>query len=230
MVTNRRTTLGFGALALLSTLSACSTRPPLPEAGGWHGVRLPGKAPTRYQRAFHEGRWAVEAVADRSVSLWRQRLDLPPDRLGEVSFSWWAPAVVKGASVTDPGRDDAVARVVFGFDGDRSRLSARVRAQFELAQLLTGEEPPYATLMYVYDSEAAVDTLVTSARSERIRKWVLDSGSEGLGRWRDHRRDIAADFETAFGEAPGPLRSVAFMTDGDNTQQQVRAWYGAVSV
>ena len=59
---------------------------------------------------------------------------------------------------------------------------------------------------------------------------LLDSGSEGLGRWRDHRRDLAADFETAFGEAPGPLRSVAFMTDGDNTQQQVRAWYGAVSL
>jgi hypothetical protein len=230
MPISRRTTLGLSALAAVGALSACSTRPPPPDASGWQPMRLPGKSPTRYQPAFHDGRWAVEAWADRSVSLWRRRLDLPAERVAEVAFSWWAPALVAGASVTDASRDDAVARVVFGFEGDRSRLSARARAQFELAQLLTGEEPPYATLMYVFDSEAPVGTVATSTRSERIRKWVLDSGPEALGRWRDHRRDLAADFAQAFGEPPGPLRSVAFMTDGDNTQQQVRAWYGPVTV
>ena len=92
--------------------------------------------------------------------------------------------------------------------------------------MLTGEEPPYATLMYVWDTHAPIDTLVTSPRTDRIRKWVLDSGPAELGRWRDHRRDLRADFVQAFGEAPGRLRSVALMTDADNTGGSARAWYG----
>ena len=63
-----------------------------------------------------------------------------------------------------------------------------------------------------------------------IRKIVIDSGTGQLRRWRDHRRDLAADFRLAFGEEPGPLVSVAFMTDSDNTRSQARAWYGAVEL
>ena len=47
-------------------------------------------------------------------------------------------------------------------------------------------------------------------------------------RWRDHRRDLAADFRRAFGEAPGPLTSMAVMTDSDNNRASARTWYGPV--
>ena len=47
-----------------------------------------------------------------------------------------------------------------------------------------------------------------------------------LGRWLDYRRDVRADFEQAFGEAPGALTAVGLMTDADNTRGRTRAWYG----
>jgi hypothetical protein len=97
---------------------------------------------------------------------------------------------------------------------------------FELAELLTGEPPPFATLMYVWEGSAPLESVIVNPRSDRIRKIVVDSGPAMLGRWRDHQRSIATDFERAYGEAPGALRSIALMTDSDNTGGSARTWYG----
>lgn len=221
----RRLVLGASA----ALLAGCASPPR--DARDWHDLPLPGKRASRYRWVRKDGRDALEAVADRSASLWRRRVQLPAAQLGQVEFSWWVGRLLSGASVSDVDSEDAVARVIFGFDGDHRRLSARTRAQFELASLLTGEAPPYATLMYVWDSHQPplpLETVVTNPRSDRIRKIVVDSGPEQLGRWREHRRDLRADFERAFGEPPGDLVSVALMTDADNTGGQAQTWYGPV--
>ncbi len=208
-------------------LASCASRQP--DAGAdWHGVRLPGKLETRYHWEHKSGRRALAAQAKASASMWRRRLDIPPGQLGEVSFSWWVDALIAGANVSQAEHADAPARVMFGFGGDRSRLSQRNRMMFELAQALTGEEPPYATLVYVWANQAPLESVVVNPRSDRIRKIVADSGSDQLGRWRDHHRHLARDFRRAFGEDPGPLQSVAVMTDADNTRSAAQAWYGPV--
>ena len=68
--------------------------------------------------------------------------------------------------------------------------------------------------------------LITSPRTDRIRKLVVQSGSKQLNQWLDYERDIRADFERAFGEAPGALVGIGIMTDSDNTRTTTRAWYG----
>ena len=170
------------------------------------------------------------ADSERSASLWRKRVSVEPQRVREVSFSWWVPELIATANLSMPEREDTPARVLFGFDGDIGRLPLRTRMQFELLQALTGEMPPYATLMYVWDPQLPVGTVVVSQRSDRIRKIVVDSGAAELRRWRDHRRDLAADFRLAFGEEPGRLTSIAYMTDSDNTRSQARCWYGPVQL
>lgn len=218
-------------LCLAALLAGCATTtPPPPAADGWQALKLPGKKATRYSWTEKDGRPALEAASERSASIWRKRLDPALESVGEVSFSWWAQGLIPHASVADIEREDAVARVIFGFDGDIDKLPMRTRMKFELAQALTGESPPYATLMYVWDSQLPVGTVVINPRSDRIRKIVVDSGPAELRRWRDHRRDLAADFRLAFGEAPGPLMSMAVMTDSDNSRASARTWYGVVEL
>ena len=84
--------------------------------------------------------------------------------------------------------------------------------------------------MYVWDAQAPVGTVIVNPRTDRIRKIVVDSGSHHLRRWRDHRRDLVADFKLAFGEDPGPLVSIAVMTDSDNTRSRATSWYGPVGL
>lgn len=219
-----------GLVALgAALLSGCSHTPIAPpDAEGWQAQLLPGKRATRYAWTSKEGRPALHAESRQSASLWRKRLTPAAAAPAEVQFSWWVHDVLSEASVADPSIEDAPARVVFGFDGDRSRLSPRNRMLFDLAETLTGEMPPFATLMYVWDAELPVGTVVISPRTDRIRKIVVDSGRGELRRWRDHRRNLRQDFERAFGEAPGPLMSVALMSDSDNTQGEAQAWYGPV--
>ncbi len=205
--------------------------PQQPDAqGDWHSVALPGKKQTEYQAGHHQGRHAVRAHAEHAASMWRRKLSVPAHSLGEVSFSWWVEQKPSNASVADAAREDSAARVMFAFEGDVSALPARTRALFELAEALTGERPPFATLMYVWDATAPVGTVIVNSRSDRIRKIVVDSGTAHLGRWRDHRRNLADDYRLAFGETAGNLTSMALMTDSDNTRSTARTWFGDVKL
>ncbi len=219
------------SLCTAAVLAGCATTAsPPPAAEGWQPLKLPGKALTRYNWTEKDGRPALEAASERSASIWRKKLEPALEQVGDVSFSWWVQTLIPEASVADIDREDAVARVIFGFGGDIDKLPLRTRMRFELAQALTGEVPPYATLMYVWDSKLPVGTVVINPRSDRIRKIVVDSGPAELRRWRDHRRNLAADFRLAFGEAPGPLTSMAVMTDSDNNRASARTWYGVVEL
>lgn len=216
---------------LTATLVACSgPRPMHSAAGDWHDVALPGKESTRYSRVTKDGRVAIEAHSKQSASMWRRHVHRQPETLGQVSFSWWVQDLVEQGNVAITAQEDAPARVLFAFQGDTTRLPARTRALYDLAEAITGERPPYATLMYVWDATAPVGTVIINPRSDRIRKIVVDSGPQQLRRWREHRRDLAADFKLAFGEAHGPLAAVAFMTDSDNTKSSARSWYGPLEL
>ena len=226
--------LHFAAVGLVALLSACAVVPapdPLSASGeAWSVQRLPGKRITEYTQAVRGGHRCTQARANRSASLWRRGLRLEPAAWRNLQFSWWVDSLSPQATVAEVDRDDASARLVLAFDGDASRLSPRNQMLFELAHTLTGEAPPYATLMYVWDASAPVGTIITNGRSDRIRKIVVESGPERLQHWRHYERDAQADFLAAFGEPAGTLIGLAYMTDADNTQAQVEACYGPATL
>ncbi|MHB1123149.1 MAG: DUF3047 domain-containing protein [Ramlibacter sp.] len=192
----------------------------------WRHQPFPGKAPTQFKYAREDGRHAVSVTASSSASMLRRRLRIEPADLGSVVFSWKVPALIADADMASGESDDAPVRVMLVFDGDRSRFSARDAMLSELMRALTGEEMPYATLMYSWCSRREAGTVVTNARTSRVRTVVVESGPQKLNRWLDYRRNVRADFERAFGEPPGALVGVAIMSDSDNTRSLARAWYG----
>ena len=193
----------------------------------WQPFLLPGKRPTAYSAQADSRGWVLHAASDASASIYRRPLRIESADLGDVSFSWKVTALPTGGDVREVDSGDAV-RVMLAFDGDHSRLGVRDRMMFDLMQALTGEPPPFATLMYVWNARACADTVVIHKRSDRVRKIVLESGPEHLGQWRQYRRNVRADYRLAFGEEPGPLVGVAVMTDSDNTQSRAEAWYGEI--
>lgn len=196
----------------------------------WAEFALPGKRRTTYVADVEEGRQVVHAHASSSASMLRRSLRVHPQDIAGIEFSWRAMSLIPDADFSQADAADSPVRIVLAFDGDRGRLSNRNRMLFDLAQALTGEPPPFATLMYVWDNRAATETLFHSARTDRVRKIVVQSGTEGCGRWLHYRRDVVADYRRAFGEDPGALIGVALMSDTDNTQSTVHASYGEVRV
>lgn len=196
----------------------------------WTVFPMPGKVFSPFEPVHHAGRAALRVQASSSVSILRQRMEPALPSVGRLSFAWTADALPPTVDVVQGRRDDAVVRVLLSFDGDRSRLSPRVHRLSEMSRLLTGEDLPYATLVYVWSDAHPPGTVLNNSRTDRVRKLVLDSGTQHLGQWRDHERDVRADFVQVFGEEPGPLLAVALMTDTDNTRSQAQAWYGALQL
>jgi hypothetical protein len=184
----------------------------------------------QHRATLHDGRHAVRSESSAAASMLRETLRVEAADLGKVSFSWKVPALIGTADLMQADYSDSPVRVVLAFEGDRSMFSAKNAMLSELALTLTGEPLPYATLMYVWGTNRAPGSIIVSHRTDRIRKLVLESGPQHLGRWLDYERDIKADFEKAFGEAPGALVGIGIMTDTDNTRGQTLAWYGPVSL
>ena len=222
----RRALAWLIAATAVPLMSACSTAPRQPVGREeWHDVPLPGKARTSYRwEAQREGQVLV-ARADSSASMYRKRLAHPLQTVNDVEFAWWAQALPLGGDVASAEASDSAARVMFAFGGDHAKLSSRNHLMFELARVLTGETPPFATLAYVWDAHAPVGRLVVHPRSDRVRKIVVESGRDGLRQWRRYRRNLVADYRLAFGESPGPLLAIAVMTDSDNTRSQLTTRY-----
>jgi hypothetical protein len=204
--------------------SGAQTHPP--RGSGWNHIAFPGKQATKFSYARKDGRDTVAVLAASSASVLRSKIRIEPKDLGNVRFSWKVPELIAGADMALRDADDSPVRVVLAFEGDRSRFSARDGMLSELMLTLTGDEMPYATLMYVWCNKREPGALIAGPRTDRIRKLVVQSGSKQLNQWLDYERDIRADFERAFGEAPGALVGIGIMSDSDNTRTTARAWYG----
>lgn len=194
----------------------------------WRQLDFPGKAATRFSYVHQDGRHAVSVQAASSASVLRKKVRIEPAQLGTLKFSWKVPQLIAGADLALREGDDSPVRIVLAFEGDRSRFSGRDAMLSELLQTLTGEQMPYATLMYVWSNRRSPGTFIASPRTDRVRMLVVESGSGHLDQWLDYERDLRADYMRAFGEAPGALIGIGLMTDSDNTRSTARAWYGPV--
>lgn len=215
---------GAGLAATPWTLASSAA----PDGPAWKHYKLPCKQPSQFSYVRKDGRDAMVANSKSSASMVRQVMRIEPQELGSVRFSWKVPDLIAQADMALRETDDSPVRIVLAFEGDRSKFSPKNAMLSELARALTGEELPYATLMYVWCNTRQPGSVIINPRTDRIRKLVVESGTGKLKQWVDYERNIRADYEKAFGEAPGALVGIGIMTDSDNTRSTTQAWYGPV--
>lgn len=198
------------------------------EAGWRHQPFSALKRDTAYKIEQDGGRAVLQARADKSASLYVARLAAPMAVPGRLDWSWKTDALVPGADNRDKKREDAPLRVIVAFDGDPATLPEAERKRMKRAESLSGNKPPFATLMYLWSEQVAVDTVIPSAHTSQVKMLVVSSGASGLGQWQTIKRNLVADYRRAWGSEPGPLLGVAVMTDTDNTGTQAAGTYADV--
>ncbi len=196
----------------------------------WYHHLFPGKQATIFKARQLDGRNAIEANAISSASMLRRKVSVAAEDLGVVRFSWKVPALIAIADMAQRDLDDSPVRIVLAFEGDRSKFSTKNAILNELSLAVTGEEMPYAVMMYVWSKQRPLGTVINSPRTDRIRKLVVEADSEHLNQWQDYERNIKADFERLYGEPPGALLGMGIMTDTDNTHTTTQSWYGPLQV
>ena len=142
--------------------------------------------------------------ANASASALGVELDIEPDQ----RLSWrWAveqlPNLGEHSEQSKSG-DDFGARVYVVRKGSFGLLSTQ-------------------SLVYVWSQSQPPGTLWPSPYTSKVMMMAVQPESFQLGDWYGVERDLAADWQAAFGKTLDGLDAVALMVDADNTQSQARA-------
>jgi hypothetical protein len=198
------------------------------EVGWAHHPFSKLKRDTVYTLAQEDGSTVLRASADRSASLYVAAFKPAAGVPAALSWRWKTDALVPGADNRDKAREDAPVRVIVVFDGDHSTLPESEQKHFKRAKRFSGRDPPYATLMYIWSEQVAVDSVIASAHTSQVKMLVAAAGTSGLGRWQSLRRNLADDYRRAYGASPGLVLGIAVMTDTDNTGTKAVGQYADI--
>ena len=165
---------------------------------GWELKEFAGTSDIELVRA--DGRLALRLRSQSSAFALYRDVVVDPAVQPRLSWAWKVTRLPVDGDARDPARNDHAVGVYVVFPRWPSPVSTS------------------DVLGYVWDSAAPVDTVVTLSGASNVRFLVVASGREGLGQWREHQRDIARDYTTVFGGAPGRVGKLALMTDADHTR------------
>ena len=185
---------------------------------------------TEYVLVADEGTVVLRATSHNAASFVAAHTEFDPHQFPMLSWRWKVVQGIPAAVTTEQSKEDAPVRLMIAFAGDTSKLSFKERTAAAAAQSISGQPLPYATLMYIWGSKVAVDSITTSSRSSRIRMLAVAADDQGVGHWQSYTRNLVADFKRAFGEEPGKVTSIEIMTDTDNTGGDAQALYGDITV
>jgi Protein of unknown function (DUF3047) len=196
---------------------------------GWRPYRLARfKKPTQYSLVPYNGTVALRAQADASASGLQYDLSVDVHEFPWLSWHWKVPALIPGADNTQQHVEDSPARVIVTFEGGREKLPEAEQINYDLAKAMTGNDLPFATIMYIWENNLPEGTVIDHPMSTRIKFIVAASGSRDVNRWHERRVNVLEDFRRAFGEEPPRIRAVGLMSDSDNTGGQAVAYYGDI--
>ncbi|ODP31052.1 hypothetical protein A9762_07670 [Pandoraea sp. ISTKB] len=226
----------FAADPATGTASAAGPAVPFSKASpgsalptGWQNLPVvSGKKLTVYTVVADGKRNVIEANSTDSASALMAKGDgIDLNATPVVAWRWKVDKAIPGADNRASDKEDAPARLVFFFDGDKSQLSFGDRAAMTLAKA-GGEDLPYATLMYIWSNDAPVGGVIQNPHTDRVQMLVVAGGDASLGKWQTFSRNLAADYERVYKEKPGKLLGYGVFTDSDNTHASAHAWYGDV--
>jgi len=196
----------------------------------WHPLvfkRVPKN--TEYSLVEDGGRVVVRAEARAAASGLARRVRVDLGRYPVLHWSWKVTGLIDKADIRTKRGDDCPARLYVTFEYDPSRVGWLDRAKFNALRLVYGEYPPIAALSYIWDGREPRGSFVPNAFTARAVMIVVESGASRVGQWVDEHRDVAADYQRAFGGEPPPISGVALMTDTDNTGESAVSYYGDVA-
>jgi hypothetical protein len=221
---------GTGLAADVAAIAPFSSAAPggaLP--AGWREVALPRVKPAEVSLVADEGTTVLRVFSDAAAGSAVHSLRGEGPVHPTLSWRWKVDRVVENADLAQRRGDDFAARVYVFFDVPVQELSFSERWRLRVARLIHGDEVPTAGICYVWDNRHAPGTVAPNPYAPRIRTFVLQSAATRAGRWLAERRDLDADFQTAFGPRRGAVprvTGIAAGNDTDQTGERVTAWFG----
>jgi hypothetical protein len=140
--------------------------------------------------------------------------------VSKMSFNWRLDNPLLLSNLKSKTTDDTALKVCLAFDMPMEKVPFADRAKLKMAQFLSQDHLPTATICYVWAHAESVGADFDNAFSGRLHYFVLNSGESQLKTWQSHQRNISTDFLKAFGNETNvvpPITAIIVGADSDNT-------------
>jgi hypothetical protein len=208
----------------LSPFSALKPGEPVPsEWSPWNMSRLRGLS--QYELVEDSGATVLKGYAKDSASGLLHDVDLDVREKPILSWRWKVMDLAPSAD----SPDDSPVRIMVNFEGDYGKLPFGDRLFYDQFRLFTGNQLPYAGVMYIWGSKTPKGGTAVNKYTSRIKIIAVESGREKLGQWLTESRNVEDDYRKLFGEQPGRIVSVGIMTEADQAGRSLEAYYGDIA-
>ena len=171
--------------------------------GQWKARGDEAAARMVYQVAEEDGNHFLHARAEKQDSQIALSHVFQPQEFPLLRWRWRVEQLPSGGDERAAKTNDSAAAVYVIFD---SRIVPRV-------------------IKYVWSTTLPVGTRLDSPMYWRAKVVVLQSGSSGLGEWRQETVNFYQDYKDLFGAEPGEVQGIAVLTDADATASVAEADY-----
>jgi hypothetical protein len=176
------------------------------DLSGWTEKTFKGK--TAYTLFKDGDKTVVKAHSVNAASGLIRKISADPRKLPILRWSWKVSNLIQKEDIRKKNGDDFAARIYVVFPGTFFWQTKAITYAW------TAKMPKGATLPNPYTGNA----MIISA----------ESGAEKLGQWVNEERNIYEDYRRLFNKEPPEIGAVAIMTDTDDTQEDVTAFYGDI--
>ena len=183
---------------------------------------------TAYSLVEDDGRTVVRAFSDASASGLIRYSKIAVQQYPWIAWRWKISHVLDKGDVYSKKGDDYAARIYVAFEFSPEGVSLWQRLRYNTANLAAGGKLPGSALNYIWANKAPEGTVVSNPYTDQTKMIVLQSGNIEAGQWISEKRNIAEDYEAAFGRKPPLIMGIAIMTDTDNTGESTTAYYGDI--
>jgi len=183
---------------------------------------------TNYALVTQDGNTVVRAISEASASGLVRKIEVDPKAYPILEWRWKVNNILTTGDVSQKSGDDYAARIYVTFAYDPSQLSFGNRIKYKAAKMLYGEYPPTGALNYIWGSKAPKNQFVPNPYTDRAMMVVVETGSEKIGQWVTHSRNLLDDYRRAFQSDPPKISGIVIMTDTDNTGESATAYYGDI--
>ena len=175
-----------------------------------------GRLPSDWQIKINHGRPDIAVCndgdsclrlkSDKSSFALEHRVDVDPHEMTYLNWKWTVAQVPPGGDFRRASTDDQAAQVLVAFDDRR-------------------------ILTYIWDSSAPKGTIQSASNIPLVRIYavVCQSGTAEANKWIAESRNVAADYERAYGRSAPRVKGLRLQINSQHTGTTAESYFGEVA-
>jgi len=181
---------------------------------------------TEYDLVQSDRGTVLRARSDGSASglLKENRIDLGTHPILE--WRWKVSRIFEEGTARNISRNDLPARLIVTFDYRDLSLANRFKAV--AIRALGYDVVPKRALIYFWANQVERHTVLDNTQASWFKMVAVQTGTTHVGTWQTERRNVRNDYRRIFGEEPPPVEQIALLTDANDIEDSVTAYYGDI--